>query len=156
MSGRRISTITITEEEYRRLYESDMKQRFGRDVDQVEREYCQRIRKLDRQITGLQSQLAQAKKDDSPEALHQRLQTATRLIQVLQQAGYQQAGYDFTDADRKTVLLRMERASDGSQVTVAVGQDPDLFWAKDTSNYFGLGQVKDASSVQAIQRALHG
>ena len=156
MSGR-ISTITITEEEYRRLYESDMKQRFRRDVDQVERDYCRRIRALDRQIKGLQGQLAQAPMcSDSPEALRQRLQTATRLIQVLQQAGYQRSGYDFTDADRKTVLLRMERASDGSRVIVAVGQDPDLFWAKDTSNYFAQDQAKAASSVQAIRGVLHG
>lgn len=148
MSGR-TATITITEEEYRRLHDVDMRQRFARDANDVEHDYRQRVDALNRQIENLQSKLAQApKRSDAPDALLQRLEIASGLIRVLQHAGYQSAGYEFTDSDHKTVLLRMERASDGSQVSVAVGQDPELFWAKGAS---GFGQqVKSASSVQSI------
>ncbi len=145
MSGR-VSTITITEEEYRRLYEADMKQRFGREADPFRGKYQQHLRALNRQIADLQSQLDQAKISKSSDAaLHQRLQIASRLIWALKQAGYRQVGYDFTDSTRReTALLRLERASDGSRVTLAVGQNPDLFWARDTGEEkysFGADQI---------------
>jgi len=131
MSGRRTATITITEEEYRRLHDLEMKRRFERDANDVEQDYRQRLDALNLQIKNLQGKLLAQKQEDAPDALalHQRLQIASRLIRALQQAGYRQVGYEFADHNRTTVLLRMERASDGSRATVAVGQDPDLVWA---------------------------
>ena len=52
MSGRfRQTTITITEEEYRRLHEMDMQHRFGPELEQIQT--------LERQIAALRSRLAQ-------------------------------------------------------------------------------------------------
>ena len=61
MSGYRRAIITISEEEYRRLHEVDMRNRFGQETDQAQGNYEQHIRALEQQISSLQSQLAQAR-----------------------------------------------------------------------------------------------
>ena len=72
-------------------------------------------------------QVAPARQADP--SLRRKLQIAARLQQVIQQAGYRYAGVECTDPTQKTALVHLERAGDGSQVTLVVGQEVALFEA---------------------------
>jgi len=128
MSGRQEATITISEEEYRRLHEVDMMQRFGRNADERESDYRKRVQALEQEIAGLQGKLArvgigdQAGQPDhqADQALRQRLQIARNLSQALQQAGYRDMGYAYADPAREIALVQLVRASDGSQIQIII------------------------------------
>lgn len=136
MSGRE-TTITISEEEYRRLHEADMKQRFGRNADEMESDYRKRVQALEQEIAGLQGKLArvgigdQAGQPDhqADQALRQRLQIARNLSQALQQAGYRDMGYTYADPAHETALVRLVCVSDGSQIQIIIPKtDASAAW----------------------------
>lgn len=138
MSGKS-QTITISEEEYRRLHEADMKIRFSTEFDIDAR---QQILSLRAQVRQLEKRLAAAgeQQKSGPSAtstqpipvhngeLRQRLGIAARLVQKLQEAGYRNMGYQYTDSTRATALLCLVRADDGSQITLVVQQNDQAPW----------------------------
>lgn len=127
MSGKS-QTVTISEEEYRRLHEVDMRVRFsaetGYDTQQQITALQDKVHQLEKSLAATRALqgIAQPPSSQVDETLRQRLQIAARLAQALQQAGYQNIGYEYVDPSRKAARLQLIRHVDGSRINLIISR----------------------------------